>query len=45
MVDKICSVIPEKQVIAQRLRENVNQHLRRKTICCDIEKLTVKLCV
>ena len=38
MVDEICSVIPRKQVIAQRLRENANQHFRRKTICCEVKK-------
>ena len=39
MVDEICSVIPRKQVIAQRLRENANQYFRRKTICCKVKKI------
>ena len=33
-------IIPGKQVIAQRLRENANQHFRRKTICCEIKKIS-----
>ena len=45
MVDEICSVIPGKQVIVQRLRENAKQHFRRKTICYDFKKLAIKRCV
>ena len=30
MVDEIYAVIPGKQVIAQRLRENANQYFKKK---------------
>ena len=30
MVDEIYTVIPGKQVIAQRLRENANQYFKKK---------------
>ena len=30
MVDEICSVLPGKQVIAQRLRGNSNQYFKKK---------------
>ena len=41
MVDEIYTVIPGKQVIAQRLRENANQYFKKKeTICCKIKKVS-----
>ena len=40
MVHEICSVIPGKQVITQRLRENANQYFRRKTIYCEVKKVS-----
>ena len=40
MVDEIYTVIPWKQVIAQRLRENANQYYKKKKICCKIKKVS-----
>ena len=41
MVDEIYTVIPGKQVIAQRLRENTNQYFKKKKkICCKIKKVS-----
>lgn len=40
MVDEIYTVIPGKQVIAQRLRENANQYFKKKKICCKIKKVS-----
>ena len=40
MIDEICTVIPGKQAFAQRLRENANQYFKKKTICCEIRKVS-----
>ena len=40
MEDEIYTVIPGKQVIVQRLRENANQYFKKKTICSEIRKVS-----